>query len=271
MHMQLDVMNPANVAGHAVLRADLAVGGRQLVVISGIARPEWKVDDDDEAKRQECRLLLREPADDLETSTVHVGLASIGNDDTAWVFATDTARIEVDPTTEELVLVVNLALMGDVSTLNRFSYQVVLTTVKVVTEISGTISWPTVFFAPTGPGPSGVSGVFTIQANIRHVVASGSGFGGPSETTTLEPVTPGQVVDLTVDDTGQCHARYRITEPPKNKDLVVTVAQHGLVSPGVDHIEFAPTTPGGDETRLTTARPVDTDVNFVADAFEDPH
>ncbi|WP_396928741.1 hypothetical protein [Mycolicibacterium sp.] len=256
--MQLDVMTPGNVAGHSVLRADLAIGGRQLVVISGIACPGWKVDDDDEAQRQECRVLLREPADDLETATVHVGLASIGNDDTAWVFATDMARVEVDPTTEELVLVVNLALMGDVSTLNRFSYQVVLTTVKVVAEISGTISWPKVFFAPSAPGPSGVSGVFTIQANVRH-------------STGLEPVTPGQVVDVTVDDGGDCHARYRITEPPKNKDLLVTVAQRGLAAPGVDNIEFGPTSPGGDETRLTNAHPVDSDVNFVAVAFEDPH
>lgn len=268
--MQLDVMNPAHVGGHSVIRADLAVGGRQLVVLSGIARPEWKVDDDGDAQRRECRLLLREPADNLEASTVHVGLASIGNDDTAWVFATDTARVEVDAGTEQLVLVVNLALMGDVSTLNRFSYQVVLTTVKVVTEISGTITWPRTFFTPTAPGPSGVSGIFTIQANLIREVTTG-GFGGPTTTEVLEPVTPGQIVDVSVSGSGDHVARYRISDPPKNKQLQVTVTQDGMAAPGVDYIGFKAATPGGDLVRLTTARPVDSDVNFVAEAVQDPH
>ena len=134
MPLDLDAANPSHVAGHSVLDVDLGVGGRRLVVISGIALPDWRIDSD-ELHRAESRLNLRVQADNLEQSTIQVGLASIGNDDTAWIFATDQARLETLPT-GDLVLVTNLAVMGEPSGLARYSYQVVLTKRIVFSEIT---------------------------------------------------------------------------------------------------------------------------------------
>jgi hypothetical protein len=49
-------------------RADLG-DGRSLVVISGIALPEFSVNDDEHTNRQLCHLNLREPAERVEQST----------------------------------------------------------------------------------------------------------------------------------------------------------------------------------------------------------
>jgi len=45
--------------------------------------------------------------------------------------------VELDPASGELILVVNTALMGEWSALNRFSYQVVVTVVRVGAAITG--------------------------------------------------------------------------------------------------------------------------------------
>ncbi|WP_405766605.1 hypothetical protein OHU34_14005 [Streptomyces sp. NBC_00080] len=262
MPMELDVLQPAHVAGHAVLQADLGVGGRHLVVISGIARPEWGLKDDN-THREVCRLQLREPAEAMEQSTVHVGLASIGNDDTAWAFATDQAHLEVNET-GQLVLVTNLALMGEPSTLNRFAYQVVLTTRVVVTEITGTISWPTSMFRPASASPAGVSGVFSVLANERTITPVPGGFGGEIEH--LTPVTPGEVLSVIIAE-DFCQVHYRIAEPPKGRQLKVTVAQSGLQGPD---ISVGPTTPNGDLVTLTVAQPTRTGVDFTAESFHGP-
>ena len=55
--MDLDVSNPAQVEHQSVLDADLGVGTRHLVVISGIGRPEMKTDDHN-IHGEGCRLRL---------------------------------------------------------------------------------------------------------------------------------------------------------------------------------------------------------------------
>ena len=152
VQMALDANNPEQVASHSVIDADLGIMGRRLVVISGIAIRDRTIDSD-QVVTGEVRVLLRVPAENVEQSTIHVGLASIGNDDTAWVFATDTARLETSES-NELVLVVNMALMGEPSDLHRFSYQVVVVKRIVVSEITGTIRWSSSLFAPGSTLPS---------------------------------------------------------------------------------------------------------------------
>jgi len=261
--MDLDVHNSSQVGNHDVIDVDLGVGGRRLVVISGIACPEWRIDDD-EVHREECRLRLRVPAGAIEHATVHTGLASIGNDDTEYVFATDQSRLEVDDV-GELVLVTHLAVMGEPSSLNRFSYQVVLTTRVVVSEISGTITWPTAWFRPVSPTPSAVGGTFTVMANERTTTSGAGPFGGVVEH--LTPVTPGQLVSVEMGET-DCRARYRISDPPKGRELKVTVTQHGLQGPGL--ISIYPIIPGGDLVTLSPAQPSRDGVNFRAESFTGP-
>ncbi len=261
--MELDASNPTQVTGQSVLRADLGVGGRHLLVVSGTALAEYRIDSD-ETHRTECRVLLRVPAGTIEQSTVHTGLASIANDDTEWVFATDESRVEVDAA-GDLVLVTNLAVMGEPSGLHRFSYQVVATTRVVVAEISGVAAWPTAWFRPANTDPSALAGRVTVVANERTVTPLGGPFGGTEEH--LVPVTPGQVYAVSIGER-ECTASYRISEPPRGRELKVVVTAHGFDAP--DYVSFNPVTPNGDIHTLTTAQPVRGNVDFRADAFVGP-
>lgn len=127
----LYVGNRLQVESSSTIDADLGVDDRRLMGFSGVARPEWHVDDSDTA-HQDIRVHLGEHVRDLEQVSVLVGLASIYNDDSQFAFAVDTARVDLDPESAELLLTVNAAVMGTSSTLNRFSYQIVATVVVTI-------------------------------------------------------------------------------------------------------------------------------------------
>ena len=103
------------------------------VVVSGVARPEFGIDDD-HVHRELCRVRLRVPVTRMKQSTEHVSRASVSNDESAYGFATDDVSLEMDEA-GELVPFTHLALMGESSTLNRFSHQVVVIDHAVVTEV----------------------------------------------------------------------------------------------------------------------------------------
>lgn len=259
--MELD-KNRGQLVSHEVIRADLGVFGRELVVISGIAQLDWRIDDSDSKHDEQCTVRLRERVDNIENVTVHVGLASIANDDTEFVFAVDAASVRVDEA-GELVLDAQLALLGDWSVLARFSYQVVAVTRRVDAQISGTITWDIDQFVPATLDPAGVSGVFTIvahQREVQHIKGKPGEFDRTVET--LTPVTPGEVVSVTSDGS-TVQARYRITEPPKGVPLKVIVRQRGLRTPaGHQTVVVNPTRPNGDLVELTVAEPRRSDVDF---------
>ncbi|TXI56445.1 hypothetical protein [Mycolicibacterium mageritense] len=253
--MELDRFHDGDVSGHHTIRADLGAFGRQMVVISGIACPDWGINDD-HVHREKCVLRLRERVDNIEQAAVHVGLASIANGESGFIFATDATQLDVDAA-GELILTTDLALMGEWSALSRFGYQIVLTTRKVVAEISGTISWATRWFRPSSPDPAGVSGVFRILANERHVTQTQGGpgdFGQSLET--LTTVTPGEVVSVTVDD-DMSRVHYRIVEPPKGVELRVTVEQTGMGS----NVGFW--APNGDLVGVSATEPILTGIDFT--------
>lgn len=266
MPMDLDAGNPAHVAGHSVIDADLGVGGRRLVVISGIALPSWQIDSD-EVHRGECKLNLRVQAENLEQSTIQVGLASIGNDDTAWTFATDQARLEVAPT-GDLILLTNLAIMGETSDIHRFSYQVVLTKRIVFSEITGTITWQARNFRPDSASPSAVANNISVMAHFREVTVITTGFGGEIEH--LTPAKPGEIISVNVTDT-TCQAVYRIPDPPKGRQLKVVVEAVGFVVNPPNSIVTGPVSPNGDIVTLTPADPVRPHVDLDIDEFQGPH
>jgi hypothetical protein len=269
-NFSLDAVNVGrDVASHSVLRADLG-DGRTLVVISGIAMPEFAVNDDEHNDRQVCQLNLRERAELVEHSSATVGLASISNDETAYVFATDEVNLKRNDS-GELVLETHLSALGENTSLHRFSYQVVVTNRVVAAEITGTLSWPTAWFRPPSSDPAGVAGVFTVIANEQTFTSTSPP--GPASPTSapfgggaVEHLTPagnGQIVAVTVaDDTS--HASYRIANPPKDRQLKVTVSQHGLHPTGGGEAAMNPTVGGGDLVRLTVAEPARSGVDFVA-------
>jgi hypothetical protein len=264
MPLDLDVNRSEDVTGHSVLRADIG-GGRTLVVISGIARPE-RVVNQDTAIRETCRLRLGEPAETMEAATVCVGLASVSADENEWGFATDTQTVQVDPVDGGLMLVVTLGLLGERGFLHRFSYQVVLTERVVATEITGTLTWPTAVFRPGSADPSAIVPTFTVAAN-RVTFPSPAPPGPPSPGSpgtfpspgppVVEQLATGQITSLAIAD-NVCRATYRITDPPKMVQLTVTCAMNGLTPAD----GMRPVVPHSNEFLLTAAQPVRTGVDF---------
>lgn len=213
----LDARDPNQVASASQIDADLGVGGRRLLVLSGIALTSWELDSD-ETSRGATKVRLGVYARNLEQWSAFVGLASIANDETAFVFATDTARVELDQNSGELSLIFNTALMGEPSALNRVSYQVVVTVVRVTPHIAGTITWPKSLFTPPSRDVSTVASQLTVMANRHERITPQGAF--PYDK--LTPVAPGQIVRLDIGP-NDCVAHYRIDNPPMALPLKVTV------------------------------------------------
>ena len=214
----LKVTDPNEVASASKIVADLGFGGRRLFVMSGIALTNWKLDSD-ELSRGQTQVRLDVFASNLEQWSAFVGLASISNDDTEFVFATDTARVEVDPATGELLLFFDTALLGEWSYLGRVSYQVVVTAVTVTPHIAGTITWPKSLFTPHRRDVSSVAGQLIVLANRYEQIKPIGGW--PYDK--LTPVMPGQITRLDIEERN-CVAHYRIDNPPMAAQLKVTVS-----------------------------------------------
>ena len=139
--IKLDTNLNTHVDNPRVIEATLGQADRKMMIFSGIALPEWSVNDDENVYHEDVEVNLRRTALAVEQATVTVGLASISNDDTVFLIAADTARIDIDPRSQELLLRVALALQGEHTGLNRFGYQVVAVVTTQATGISGTIRW----------------------------------------------------------------------------------------------------------------------------------
>jgi hypothetical protein len=271
--MQLDVRDSAQVSSYATVRADVGHDGHGLVVLSGIARPEWRIDTD-EVVRTTCRVLLHEPADAVEQSTVTVMLASINNDESVFTFAVDEAVVATAG--DELVLDTQLAVQGEPSVLHRFSFQIVLLTRVVPTMISGDLTWQTAQFRPSESTPTAAQNAFVIEANAVTVDDTGSGPGTPPPGSPgilpggvlqLHPILRGEIVSISVGDQN-CSASYVIANPPKLQRLRVTVAATGLHGASAAPIGMRPT--GEADFTLTPAEPTREHVDFTSFADAGP-
>lgn len=219
-HVRVPPNAPDEVVSAKVIDADLGVGNRRLIVASGIVLVSWRYDSDETFRGQE-RVWLDIYARELEQWSAFVGLASIANAESAFVFATDTARVEMNEGSGELSLVIDTALMGEWSALNRLSYQVVATVVRVGTAITGTISWATSVFRPQTEDPAPIQRLLSVVANHHEVITPDSGFAYER----LTPVTPGVIERVTVGPE-RCSATYRIANPPMALPLKVTLSVH---------------------------------------------
>lgn len=245
----LHVDNPAEVAGHAVLRTELGGDGRTLVVMSGIAIPEFEIDDD-QTNHQMCRVHLGEPGERMQQASIEVGLASISNDNTEFVFAVDSVSLDRDPATDQLVLSVQLAVAGKRSFLHRFSYQVVLVEQVVPGEITGSLIWSPGTFTPV---PLDSATVATRFSFVVHDGAAGAA-GAVVANGTITSVV------LTTLSSGQgFRATYRVDNAPLDRLISVACDLQGFPS----NLVARPTADGVDTVTLTAAQPTATGVDFT--------
>ncbi|KQY62429.1 hypothetical protein [Nocardioides sp. Root140] len=249
-NLNLDAGVPGQVASASSLRADLGEG-RSLLVVSGVARPEFGIDDD-QVHREVCRVRLRVPATRIEQLTVHVSPAAFSNDESAYVFATDEASLEIDES-GELVLVAHLALMGESSTLNRFSYQVVCIDHALATEVTGTLSWPTAWFRPASTDPASLAGAFDIEAKAVRVT------GGTMDELTF--LAFGTITGVTVGDTTTT-ATYRVAGVPVDTLIEIVVVARALEPPGGAGARMLPDPFNVARFTLSAAQPTRGNVNF---------
>ena len=217
MGRMLDSSNPNDVASPYRLEVDIDTPNRKMIIFSGIAIPEWSVFDDGDDLHDTYTVNLHYPVLAVDQYTISVGLASIGNGKTDFLFACDATELDIDSKTQELILTFSLANRGNPSALSRVSYQVVVTAVTATTQITGTIYWDKSIFNPQTPSHAVYLALFRVSADTFYTPPS-EGF----STEVLTPVTVGKTLPYV--ETGSDYAMpYEILAAPFNIPLKVVV------------------------------------------------
>ena len=217
----LHATDPSHVSGASSLEVSLGSPTEQLIILSGIAAPEISVDDDEEFFENEVIVKLGINVSALEAGVSEVGLASIENDESRFVFATDMYKLEVDEETAELQLRVHTVVCGEGTKLHRFSYQVVAKVTKVASQISGTIRIPQIMVDLVNKTEEEVVAMFRVTAN--RIIEDAPGFERPGS-----PVAIGRIINRTfVGDATSLE--YVIDGCPFNTPLRVLVPTTGLL------------------------------------------
>ena len=216
--LELHASNPAEVSSASSIVVALNDPATSLMIFSGIAVPELRVNDDDKVYPGELLVRLGVSVVSIIEAVSHIGLASISNDETAFTFAVDAGVLEVEPGTGELRLRVQTGLRGEKTYLHRFGYQVVARVRNVWARISGTIILPKETFDLGRMPVDKASAQFDITANTVKSVNTGQTF----PTLQITPVAWGQITGLRTDD-ANCYADYAIDGCPLGQQLHVMV------------------------------------------------
>lgn len=218
--MVLYANNSSHVSSSQFFEVEIGNPTLTLYIASGIAVPEIEIDDDDDISREEVIVKLGVNVSAIHEAVTQVGLASISNDESAFVFATDAGKLIVDPTTTELELHVQTAIMGDDSSLSRFSYQIVVQITKVNSRISGAIIVPRSLIDLKQHSATELDSMFRVRANRIETIAPPPGSTFIAEK--LIPVATGKSDGVSCEHT-HCFVKYVIDGCPLNIPLRVTV------------------------------------------------
>jgi hypothetical protein len=208
----MPTLNQNQVSSPGVLDVLLGVPQSHLLIFTGIAIPEFSTDDD-LIREQVIVPLGRTVSNPLIPFqySAEVGLASIGNADSDYTFATDDVKVIADPQTGELQLVCDIAVQGS-SKLHRFSYQANVIVETKEPAISGKIIWKN---STASAQPQFANDLFSVQASIFIPPPPGV-FGG-----SYEKVADGTVIYPPVQTPGGFFVDYVIENPPLNTDLFI--------------------------------------------------
>ncbi len=207
--------------------------GTKGVIFSGIAIPEWHINDDGKIYHESYTIDLGYPAISVSYGTATVGLASIYNSGSAFLFGIDDYILGIDPNSQHLTLTVDLACLGAKSNLSRIAYQVVATIVVPETGISGTITFPQGLFGAAPMTPAGLNPLLVISANM-YIQGGGGGFGSGQWTL----VQYGAITSVTTQG-GNVIASYNIPSPPFNLPLAVQVNPANALPPNNAIVQIA--------------------------------
>lgn len=254
----LDANNSNHVTGARNIDVEIGQANRRMLIFSGIACPEFGVNDDDRAYTQTCTVNLRHTVLAIDQATVSIGLASIDNDDTSFLFAANNAGVDIDPDTQELLIRVDMALSGEHTHLHRFGYQVVATVTTQATGISGRILWNRSIFDAHALTLNQIAQTFRITANLVERITP------PPGTLTFAydkytPVAYGFAKGFSSEG-ADFVVPYEIPGAPYNQNLVVQVEVGSQFltagSPGAGQVA------GPNPVRLTVTSPGIAGVDF---------
>jgi hypothetical protein len=138
---------PKGVASPSRLSVYVGDPPRELLIFTGVATPEFKSDDDD-LVRDVAHIRLGAITTEDMTWTAEAALASISNEDSDFIFATDSVTVDRDAD-GVLRLNVEMAVQGDPSKLHRISYTVHVLSDVIQAKISGQIRWRRSFGDPS--------------------------------------------------------------------------------------------------------------------------
>jgi len=226
--INLDVNNSSQVASASLIQFDTGVANQQAVIFSGVAIPSFGSNDDSQIFRDTVIVNFRFTVLAVVEETVSLGLASISNNDSNFVFATDTGSLAIDNTSQELLLQVDVAVSGSPSALLRFGYQVVVIATTQVTGISGTIRFSKDVFDASQITADQVSQLFLVSADTQiELPPPPGGLFGQIQN---NPVAFGALTGMTTNG-DDFDVTYNIPGAPYNQQLVVIVQAGPLFTP----------------------------------------
>ena len=250
----LPTLGPTNgVTSTSVITADL--GTDQLLVISGIAIPNWVINDEN-LYQDFVEVRLGVYALNIRAATVDVGLCSIANDDSTFTAAVDTATVSTSAS-GEMTLTVALALQGNNSALSRFSYQIVAKVDLATARITGSVGWLGSLWEPPGDPPADYAAA---EANLGIVASQLVPSTSPGTFSSWQPVGQSRITELTRVPVGldiQVEAAYEILGVPFGQELRVTVSPSPVFAQHIANTDsiIAVQTSGPPEFTLTPAAP----------------
>lgn len=254
MTIVLSALNPAQVASATSFEALVSEPAQRLLIMSGIAVPEFGTNHDEEVAQSEIIVRLGVFVAVLDKAVTNLGLASIENDETNFFFRVDSGQLELEAATGELILRVQAAILGEHTYLHRFSYQIVAHVRRQRAEISGVIAVPAEIRNLRGLSPAQLNAAFVISANRvdTHLVPGGFAY------ETLVPLVFGATVALKKGQNGMQFVDYVIEGCPFAQPMVVTVTL-----PGWDPLLSAAQVAGPRPVTLTGPQPDASGVDFL--------
>lgn len=175
--MKLFSNDPSQVSSFSYIGVELVDPSRMMHILSGIAIPAFHTDDAGSTHRTTCEIDLGIALPDAQQAVAQVGLGSIINDESSFLFAVDNARVEIEGGTGRILLFADLALKGSGSGLERFGFQVVVVSGIRSTGVTGRVLWDKSLFDATNALESQWKSLMVINANItREIDAPLGGF-----------------------------------------------------------------------------------------------
>lgn len=215
------VLGPQGLPSSSSIQAQLP-NGQQLLVLSGIAEPDWVIDTGN-LSFQDFEVRLGKFVLAINQVTVTTGLASVANGNSAFTWALNSAYVSVDPDTGELLLNVSAAALGSHTAVSRFGYQVVAVVQPITVQITVEVAWSQSLWSPPAGDLQAVGEQITVTAG-EILPGSGQSFGSVQTIATGSPTA--------MRESGTTwFAVFEITAVPLYRQLTVQVSPGSAFTP----------------------------------------